>query len=92
MALNSVCRQSDQLYTSLCELRLELGESTEFGGADRSIIFWVREEDDPSVTNEFVEIDRTLSGFGLEVWGDGTETETGRKSAIVWRDIIVFGR
>jgi len=43
----------------------------------------VGEEDDPSVTNEVVEIDGALGGVGLEVWGDGTETETGRKSVIV---------
>lgn len=89
VALNGVCRQSNQLDTSFCELRLELGESTEFGSADRSVIFWVGEEDNPLITNEFVEIDRALGGIGLEVWGNGTETETGRKSVIVWRCSIV---
>lgn len=75
MTLNSVGRQADQLDTSSGELRLELCESTEFGRADRSVVFGVGEEDDPLVANEFVEVDRTGGGLCLEVGGNAAESE-----------------
>ena len=34
------------------------------------------EEDAPTITNELVKVDRALGGFGLEVGGNGAETET----------------
>lgn len=37
----------------------------------------MREQDDPAVADKVVEIDRAVGGVGLEVWGGGTETETG---------------
>jgi len=72
MALNGVCGQTDQLGTALGEFWLKLGESTELGCADWSVIFWVREEDDPAVADEVVEVDWAIGGFGVKVWGNGT--------------------
>ena len=36
----------------------------------------MREEDDPFVADEFVEVDRAVGGLGLEVGGGGAESET----------------
>lgn len=37
------------------------------------------EQDSPAVANEVVERDRAVGGVGLEVGGNGAETETVRK-------------
>lgn len=75
MALNGVCRQTNQLDTTLCELWLQFCKSTQLGGTDRCVIFRMREEDDPSVADELVEVNGAFGGIGLEVGGDGTEAE-----------------
>lgn len=49
---------------------LKLGESSELGGADWSVVLWVGEENNPLVTNELVEIDWAGSGLGLEIWSN----------------------
>jgi hypothetical protein len=73
--LDGVGRETDQLDSTLGELRLELGESTELGGADWGVIFWMREEDNPLVTYELVEVDWAVGRLGLEVGCDGTQAE-----------------
>jgi len=73
---DGVGRKTDQLDTALGELRLELCESTELGGADWSVIFRVGEEDYPFIADEFMEVDGASGGFSLEVWGNGAEAET----------------
>lgn len=78
MAAQGVGGQTNQLGAALGELRLELGESAEFGGADRGVVLGVGEEDNPLVTNPLVEVDRASGGVGLEVGGHGSEAETGR--------------
>lgn len=83
MALNRVRRETNQLDTTLGELWLELSEGAQLGGADWSIVFWVGEEDNPVVADELVEVDWAVGGFGLEVWGDGAETETGERERLV---------
>lgn len=75
MALNGVCAQPDELDTALGELGLELGESTELSGADWSVVLWVGEEHNPVVADELVEVDWTIGGLGLEVWGNAAEAE-----------------
>ena len=75
VGLDGVGGKTDQLDTTLGELRLKLCESAELGGADGSIIFGVGQQDNPSVANELVEIDGALSCLGLEVGGDRSETE-----------------
>jgi hypothetical protein len=74
VALNGVCGETDELDTTLGELRLELGESTELGGADWGVVLWVGEENDPVVANELVEVDWASGGLGLEVRGDRAQT------------------
>jgi hypothetical protein len=59
VAVDSVGRETDELYTTLGELRLELGEGTELGGADGSVVLGVREQDHPLVSDELVEVDGT---------------------------------
>jgi len=73
--VNSVGGETDQLNTTLGELWLELGESSELGGADWSVILWVREKDSPLVTNELVEVNWAIGGVSLEVWGNGAKTK-----------------
>lgn len=76
MRLDGVGRQTDQLDAALGELRLELCECAELGGADGSVVFGVGEQDNPVVANELVEVDGTLSGLSLEVWCDASQSET----------------
>jgi len=68
--LDRVGGKTDQLDAALGEFRLELCESTELGGTDGSVIFWVGEENDPVVTNELMEIDGAFGRLSLEVWCD----------------------
>lgn len=75
VALNCVCAQADELGVPLGELGLELGESTELGGADGGVVLGVGEEDDPVVANELVEVDGTTGGLSLEVGGGAAEAE-----------------
>jgi len=49
MAVDCVCAQANELGVPLCELRLELCEGAELGGADGSVVFGVGKEDDPAV-------------------------------------------
>lgn len=75
MALNSVCAQADELDIPLGELGLKLGEGAELGGADGGVVLGVREEDDPVVADELVEVDGTAGGLSLEVGGGAAEAE-----------------
>lgn len=75
VGLDVVGTQTDELDTTLGELGLELGESTELGGTDGSEVIGVGEEDGPLVTNEVVEVDGTVGGLGVEVRGNGAQTE-----------------
>lgn len=79
--------QADQLNAALGELGLELGEGAELGGADGSVIFGVGEEDSPAIADELVEVDWAVGGLSLEVWSNGTESETvkGKQLAHVTR-------
>jgi hypothetical protein len=75
VALNSVCAQADELGVPLGELRLELSESAELGGADGGVILGVGEENDPVVANELMEVNGTTGGLSLEVRRGGAEAE-----------------
>jgi len=77
MALDGVGRQANQLDASSSELWLELCESTEFGGADWSVVLGVGEENDPVVANELVEVDGTCRRLCFEVGGNGAESKAG---------------
>jgi hypothetical protein len=76
VALDRVGRQADQLDATLGELWLELCESTKLSCAYWCVIFRVGKEDNPVVPNELVEVDGALSSFSLEVWGNGTQSQT----------------
>lgn len=75
VALNGVGREANQLDATLGELGLELGESTELGGADGSVVLGVGEQNDPLVTNELVEVNGTLGGLSLEVGGNAAQAK-----------------
>ena len=70
MRFDGVGGETDQLDATLGELRLELCERTELGSANGSVIFWVREENNPVVADELMEVDWASGGFGLEVGCD----------------------
>lgn len=80
MRLDCVGRKTNQLHAALGELWLQLGESTELGGADRSIIFGVRKENDPVVPNELMEVNGASGGLGLEVGRDRAKSKSDTES------------
>lgn len=65
MRLDSIGRKTDQLDTTLGELRLELSESTELGSADGSVVLGVGEQNHPVVADELMEVDGTVGGLCL---------------------------
>lgn len=75
VGLNSVGRETNQLDTTLGELRLKLGKGAELSGADGSVVLRVREENDPVVADELVEVNLALCGLGLEVGGGRAQTK-----------------
>jgi len=75
MALDCVGREADELCAALGELGLELRESTKLRGADRGVVLRMREENDPFVANELVEVDWALGSLGLEVGSRASQTE-----------------
>src|SRR5215204_6551810 len=67
-----VCRintQSNDLDAASVELGLDFGHVAELGGANRSEVLRMREQDAPRVANPFMKPDLALGGFSLEVWG-----------------------
>lgn len=91
MAVYGVGRETDELDAALGELGLELGEGAEFGSTDGSVVLRMGEEDDPVVTDELVEVDRTGGGVGLEVGGDAAQAETMKAAcALVFFGLVRF--
>lgn len=78
VGVDGVGRKTNELDATLCELRLEQSKSSELGGADGSVVLWVREENNPVVINEVVEPDLSNGGLSLEVWSNASKTERGR--------------
>jgi hypothetical protein len=72
--LSMVLADKPITLTPLSELLLKLCESTELSRADWSVIFWVREENNPFVVNEFVEVDGAICGLILEVGRNGAQS------------------
>lgn len=75
MAVDGVGRQSNQLDASFCELGLQFRKCAQLGRANGGEVLRVAEEDDPVVADELVEVDRAFRRFGLEVGGNGAQTE-----------------
>ena len=48
------------------------------GKIDRPTL-WVGKKNAPAVSDKVVEFDFALSGVGLEVWGNASETKAGSK-------------
>jgi hypothetical protein len=76
VAVNGVRGQTDQLDSSSCKFRLEFGECSEFRCADWGEIFGMREQHNPLVTDEFMEVDGPLSGLSVKVWRNRAEAQT----------------
>jgi hypothetical protein len=70
MRFDRVGGQTDQLDAPLVEFWLVFCKRCKLGGADGSVIFWMRKQDDPVVTDKFVKVDHTVGGLGFEIWGD----------------------
>lgn len=75
MRVDRVRTQPDQFDPTLRKFGFELGEGAQLGGADGRIVLGMGEENDPFVTDEFMEVDGPGGGVGFEVWGYGTEAE-----------------
>jgi hypothetical protein len=69
VAVNGVGGEADELCAALGELGLKLRESSQLRGADGCVVLGMREEDNPFVADEVVEVDGALGSFGLEVGG-----------------------
>ena len=78
MAAQRVGREADQLDAALGELGLEAGHLAELGRAHGGVVLGVREEDDPAVADELMEVDGAGGGVGLEVGGNGAQAEAAR--------------
>lgn len=52
MAVHGICRKPNELDASLSEFRFKLRKGAEFRRAHWSVIFGVREENNPFVANE----------------------------------------
>lgn len=61
--------QTNHLDVALLEFILQLGESTQFGGADGGKVGRVGEKDGPAVSDKLVEVDVAVGGLGREVGG-----------------------
>lgn len=70
MLFRRICRESERLGVALRKFFGELGGATHFGRADWREICRMAEKEHPAIASPFVETDRTVLGFGLEVWGD----------------------
>ena len=75
VAVDGVDREADDLGSALRELVLESGDGTEFGGADGSEVLGVRKENGPSVTDPFMEVNRSLGGLSGEIGGNVINAE-----------------
>lgn len=73
--VDGVGAQADQLDVALGEFGLEFREGAQLGGADGGVIFRVREENDPGVADEFVEVNGAVGGVCLKVGRGGAEAE-----------------
>ena len=73
--VDGVGAQADQLDVALGEFGLEFREGAQLGRADRGVVFGVREENDPGIADEFVEVNGAVGGVGLEVGRSGAEAE-----------------
>lgn len=82
VGLQRVRAETNQLRIALGKLVLENREGAELGGADWGEIGGVGEENSPRVANEFVEINLTLGGDGLEVRSNGSDSDTGLSTEV----------
>ena len=67
VVFDAVDGEAEGLYAAGGELSFERADGAELGGANGSEVLGVREEDDPVVADELVEVDGALRGFGGEV-------------------------
>lgn len=81
--------QADDLRLALLELRLQLRQSTELGGADRREVFRVREENAPAVVEVLVQLEEAGGGEHRRVWKLLTDSQHG--AFVVVGGFGVFG-
>ena len=75
MGVDGIDGEADDLGAALGELRFEVGDGAELGGADGGEVLGVREEDGPAVADPLVEVDGAVGGFGGEVGGGVVDAE-----------------
>src|SRR5712691_9169972 len=69
MLVDGIDAESHQLDAALVEFRLKLGQGAKLGGANRSEILRVREQQCPAVADPVMEFDLAVGGFSLEIRG-----------------------
>ena len=57
-------------FAPIGKLLFQASDSAKLCGADGGKVFRVRKEDCPIVPNPLVELNRSLCGFGGEIWSD----------------------
>ncbi|KAL2285203.1 hypothetical protein FJTKL_08420 [Diaporthe vaccinii] len=80
--IDGIGAQAQQLDAALLELGLEAGHLAQLGGADRGVVLGVGEEDNPVLADILVQVDGALGRIGLEVGGNGAQTEAGGDSML----------
>lgn len=73
--VDGVGRETDELGPAARKLWLELCECAELCGADGRVVLGVREENDPVVANELVEVNGASRRLGLEVGGGAAQAQ-----------------
>ena len=86
MRVDGVGRETNELDTAFGELWLKLCKRTEFGCANWCVVFWVREQDNPFVANELMEVDWARGSLCLEIGRNSAETKAVDLSIILKTD------
>lgn len=87
-----VTHQTDHLDVAGSELGLKFSECAQLGGADRSEVIRVGEENGPAVPDVVVEGNRAVGGLSLEVGGSRAETETAVSKYLLYYYMVWIDR
>src|ERR1019366_4102659 len=67
VATHGVDTKADDLTVPRCKAWFELGHIAQFGGANGSKVFRMREQNGPPIANPFMKVDLTLRGLSGEI-------------------------
>ncbi|MNP40369.1 hypothetical protein D3C76_1340070 [compost metagenome] len=84
MVADRVDGKAHHLGVALVELRLELGQVAQLGGADRGEVLRVGEQDGPLVADPLVEVEGAFGAFGGEIGGFVTNADSHVRPPFCW--------